>query len=470
MTTSTHLLHRKRFLPLMITQFFNAFNDNLYKTAAVLFVIYQVYSDEQAEATFSGIASFVFVLPFVLFSALGGQLADTRDKAAIIRVVKLCEIGWASLGAVGLYMAWKGIALHSFAIPLLLVVTFLAATQSTFLGPIKYAILPQHLKREEVLAGTGLVEAGTYIAILAGTILAGFIEVEVALVLVVLTSFVGYFSARFVPDAPPQSEYEIHFPLLEPYAAKTTNPLLRWLGYPVVAVADQAVMSYRLIRDTTRNREIWLAIVAISFFWAIGAVLFIQFPPLAKNQLQASPEVASIFLVIFSLGIAIGSVCINALLKGEVSARFAPVAVVVMGLFVVGFYVVAKAWPVDPSGTLLPAQEWIHEPLAIPLSLMLLGISTAGGIFVVPLYAFLTTRCAHDAASRTIAANNIVNSVAMVVGSAIAIGFSSLGVPVADQLLLAAGMTVISAWLGWMLYQAEKHAAATTVADPAPAE
>ena len=188
----------------------------------------------------------------------------------------------------------------------------------------------------------------------------------------------------------------------------------------VVAVADQAVMSWRLIRDTMHNREIWLAIVAISFFWTIGAVLFIQFPPLAKNQLMASKEVASLFLVIFSVGIAIGSVGINALLKGEVSARFAPLSVVVMGVFVIGFYIVSKAWIPNEAGELLPVQTWILEPLAIPLSLMLLGISTAGGFFVVPLYAFLTTRCAHDAASRTIAANNIVNSLAMVIGSVIA--------------------------------------------------
>ena len=457
-------MRRKRFLPLMITQFFNAFNDNLFRYAALFFVIYQVYDDESTEALFSGFASFIFILPFVVFSALAGQLADTRDKAAIIRTVKLCEIGWASLGAIGLYMVWQGRMVHEFAIPLLLLVTFLAATQSTFLGPIKYAILPQHLKKEEVLAGTGLVEAGTYIAILAGTILAGIIAVEIALIGVVLTALVGYYSARFVPTAPPQSDYEMHFPLLEPFREKTKSRFKRWLGYPAVAVADQAVMSYRLIKDTAQNREIWLAIVAISFFWTIGAVLFIMFPPLAKNQLQASPQVASLFLVIFSLGIAIGSVCINALLKGVVSARYSPLSVVVMGVFMLGFFIVVKAWPVDPDGALLDAKDWILEPLAIPLSLMLLGISTAGGCFVVPLYAFLTTRCAHDAASRTIAVNNIVNSIAMVLGSVLAMGLSALGVAVADQVLFAAAMTVVSAWLAWMLFKAERDAAAAVSA------
>ncbi|MBV7267485.1 MFS transporter [Erythrobacter ani] len=460
MTTTTHLMRSKRFLPLMATQFFNAFNDNLYKTALVLFVVYSVYNSEKHEAFFSGLASLVFILPFVLLSALAGQLADTRDKARIIRIVKLCEIGWATLGAAGLFMAWQGIAVHMFAIPLLLFVVFLAAAQSTFLGPIKYAILPQHLKKDEVLPGTGLVEAGTYIAILTGTILAGFIYVEIAMVLIIVTAVAGYFVSRWVPDAPPQSDYEMHYPLLEPYAKKVRNPVLRWLGYAPVAVADQAVMSWRLVRDTMHNREIFLAIIAISFFWTIGAVLFIQFPPLAKNQLLASKEVASLFLVIFSIGIAIGSVGVNALLKGEVSARFSPASVVVMGVFVIGFYLVAKAWSPNAAGELLGVGAFMMEPLAIPLMLMLLGISTAGGFFVVPLYAFLTTRCAHDAASRTIAANNIVNSLSMVVGSLIAIGMTTVGIPVAEQLLLAAAMSLISAWLGRLLFNAERAALA----------
>ncbi|MGB3470054.1 MAG: MFS transporter [Erythrobacter sp.] len=458
MTTSTRLMRQKRFLPLMATQFFNAFNDNLYKTALVLFVVYTVYNDERQEAFFSGLASVLFILPFVIFSALAGQLADTHDKAKIIRVVKLCEIGWTSLGAFGLFMAWQGIAVNTFAIPLLLAVVFLAAVQSSFLGPIKYSILPQHLNKDEVLPGTGLIEAGTYIAILTGTILAGFIAVEVAMVLIIVTAIVGYLVSTQVPDAPPQSDYEMHFPLLEPFREKTPSRVLRWLGYLPVAIADQGVMSWRLIKETMHNREIYFAIIAISFFWTIGAVLFIQFPPLAKNQLLASKEVASLFLVIFSIGIAIGSVGINSLLKGEVSARYAPPSVIVMGLFVLGFYIVSKAWIPNESGELLPIEQWILEPLAIPLSLMLLGISTAGGFFVVPLYAFLTTRCADDAASRTIAANNIVNSLAMVLGSLLAIGLTYIGLAVADQLLLAAGMTVVSAYLGWRLYQVEKEA------------
>ena len=470
MTTSTHLMRQKRFLPLMVTQFFNAFNDNLFKTALVLFVVYSVYNDEQQESVFSALATGIFILPFVVLSALAGQLADTNDKAMIIRRVKLFEIFWASLGALGLFMAWTGFMVHTVAIPLLLFVVFLAAAQSTFLAPIKYSILPQHLEKDEVLPGTGLVEAGTYIAILTGTILAGFINVEIAMVGIVVTAIVGYFVSRWVPDAPPQGDHEMHYPLLEPFAQKTANPVKRWLGFVPVAIADQIVMSWRLVFDTKANREIWYAILAISFFWTIGAVLFIQFPPLAKNQLAASKEVASLFLVIFSIGIAIGAIGINALLKGEVSARYSPISVVVMGGFIIGFYLVCRAWPPHPSGELLSVDAWILEPLAIPLSLMLLGIATAGGFFVVPLYAFLTTRCEHDAASRTIAANNIVNSLAMVVGSVIEVGLTFLGVPTAEQLLLTAAMSVVSAWLGWVLFQAEKEAKARAAEDPRQAQ
>ncbi|MBG75377.1 MAG: MFS transporter, partial [Erythrobacteraceae bacterium] len=200
-------------------------------------------------------------------------------------------------------------------------------------------------------------------------------------------------------------------------------------------------------------------ILAISFFWTIGAVLFIQFPPLAKNTIMASPEVASLFLVVFSIGVAIGSVAVNALLKGKVSARYSPASVIVMGIFVVAFYVVAKLWEADQPADLLDVGEFIAWPMASLLMLCLLGISVAGGMFVVPLYAFLTTRVSPDKASRTIAANNIVNSGAMVGGSLLAMALSAVGVPITEQILLCAVMCLFSAWLAKRLIAAENEAA-----------
>lgn len=430
MTTSTHLIHTRRFLPLFITQLLGAFNDNLYKNAMVLYVVYTVYSSEAQEARFSAIASGLFILPFVLLSSLAGQLADMRDKARIIRIVKACEIVIMLAGGIGLALAWQGSAVHTLAIPLMLLALFAMGVHSTFFGPIKYAILPQHLKSGEVLAGTGLVEAGTYLAILAGTILAGWIPVEVAAIMVFVTALVGFASAQFVPPAPPMIP-------MQP------------LDYNILR------SSVNMVRHTLNNRRVFLAIMAISFFWTVGAVLFIQFPPLAKNVLDASKEVASLFLVVFSIGIAIGSVSINHLLKGKVSARYAPVSVIVMGLFIVAFHFVCRNWAPDSDGRLMDAAEFVIQPLAAPLLLSLLGIAISGGMFVVPLYAFLTTVVDKSETARTIAANNIVNSFAMVIGSVLAIGLSAAGMTIVNQLLLGAAMCLVSAWLGRVLYLAE---------------
>ena len=433
MTTTTHLLRSRRFLPLFVTQLLGAFNDNLYKNAMVLFVVYSIYNSQEAEAQFSAIASGLFILPFFLLSALAGQLADMRDKAAIIRIVKFCEILIMIVGGAGLFLAWQGGALASLAIPLMLAALFAMGVHSTFFGPIKYAILPQHLHKDEVLAGTGLVEAGTYIAILFGTILAGWIAVEWAAAAVVVTAIVGYFSGRQVPPAPPMIEAEP----------------LDWNLWR---------SSLQVIRKTMDDRRVFLAIMAISFFWTIGAVLFIQFPPLAKNILTASKEVASLFLVIFSIGVAIGSVSINALLRGTVSARYSPASVIVMGLFVVAFYFVCRSWVPHSPDDLMDVATFVIQPLAVPLLLSLLGIAVAGGMFVVPLYAFLTTFVDKSQTARTIAANNIVNSGAMVVGSLLAVSLSMAGVDVTDQLLLSAAMCLVSAWLGRLLYKSELRA------------
>ena len=276
MQASLRLLNKRRFLPLFITQLLGAFNDNLFKNAMVLFVVYQVYNDEKSETWFSALATGVFILPFFLMSALSGQLADQRDKAVIIRWVKAAEIGIMLVGATGLALIWSGIAIHTLAIPLLLAALFAMGIHSTFFGPIKYAILPQHLHDDEVLGGTGLVEAGTYIAILAGTILAGIIPVQVAAVGIIVTALIGYIAGRKVPSAPSLLEKQpIDFHIIR--------------------------SSITLVRGTMHIRRLFLAIMSISLFWAVGSILFIQFPPLVKNVLTADKPVASLFLAILSL-------------------------------------------------------------------------------------------------------------------------------------------------------------------------
>lgn len=429
MKTSLRLLARRRFLPLFVTQLLGAFNDNLFKQAMVLFVVYGVYNDAASETAFSGLATGVFILPFFLLSAMSGQLADSIDKARIIRIVKFCEILIMLVGAAGLLLAWQGFAVKLLAIPLLLLALFAMGIHSTFFGPIKYAILPQHLEKDEVLGGTGLVEAGTYIAVLAGTILAGVIPVEFAAIGVIVTAVIGYFSGRQVPPAPPVHEDHT-------------------IDWHVVR------SSIALIKATMHIRRLFLAILSISFFWTIGAVLFIQFPPLAKNVLTADKAVASLFLAVFSVGIAIGSIAINRLLKGTVSARFAPASVLAMAGFVVAFFFVCSQWHGASDGHLYGIDEFLDHDLVIPLLASLLGIAVAGGMFVVPLYAFLTTTVDKSQAARTVAANNIVNSGAMVIGSLIALGLSAGGVSILHQLLFSAAMCLVSAWLAQKLHLA----------------
>jgi MFS family permease len=406
---------------LFATQFLGAFNDSLFKQAVVLFVTYQLYSNPAKEFQFSAIAQALFILPFFLFSALSGQLADDHDKARLIRIIKLAEIGIMLVGGAGLMLA---------NIPLMLAAVCAMGVHSTFFGPIKYAILPQHLQKDEVLGGTGLVEAGTYLAILGGTILAGMLAANPSLGAAATfgLAVLGFLAGRQVPPAPPAAE-RIPF------------------NWHIIHA------SIELVSATLHIRRLFLAILSISFFWTIGAVLIIIFPPLVKNVLGANEQVASLFIGIFSVGIAIGSILINRLLKSQVSARFAPASVVAMGVFVLLLHFVALTWGKNgPDLTTLG--NFIFHPMAGLMILALLGVAITGGMFVVPLYAFLTTTVPKTETARTVAANNIVNSGAMVIGSLLAFALSSLGVGPTGQLLMVAAMCLISAWLGWKLHLA----------------
>jgi MFS family permease len=416
-----HLLRARRFLPLFATQFLGAFNDSLFKQAVVLFVTYQLFSNPAKEFQFSAIAQGLFILPFFIFSALSGQLADDHDKARLIRIIKVAEIGIMIIGGAGIMLA---------NIPLMLAAVGLMGVHSTFFGPIKYAILPQHLQKDEVLGGTGLVEAGTYLAILGGTILAGVLSAKppVAAAATIGLAVLGYLTGRQVPPAPPAAE-----------------------GIPFNWNILHA--SIELVSATLHIRRLFLAILSISFFWTIGAVLIIIFPPLVKNVLGANEQVASLFIAIFSVGIAIGSVLINRLLKSQVSARYAPASVIAMGGFVLLLHFVSLAWD-KHNDTLVTLGNFISQPMAGLMILALLGVAITGGMFVVPLYAFLTTTVPKTETARTVAANNIVNSGAMVIGSLIAFALSSMSVGPTGQLLLVAAMCIIAAWLGWKLHLA----------------
>ena len=430
MTTSTHLMRQRRFLPLFLTQLLNALNDNLYKNAMVLFVVYQVYDSPEMETLISGVATALFVLPFVLFSATAGQLADMRDKTTIIRWIKFAEILIMSVGATGLLLAARGVEIESLAIPLMFVALFAMGIHSTFFGPIKYAILPQHLHKDEVLAGTGLVEAGTYVAILVGMMLGGAMPIMWSIVGVIVIALIGYATCRFVPPAPAQcAETKVDW-----------NPIRA---------------SKSLITFSMGNPELRYSVLAISYFWAIAAILSVQFIPLAKNVLLADKQVAAVLLVAFSAGIAIGSVSINALLKGDISARYSARSVLVLGVLLIAFYALCRMWNLQPQGDLFTVWEFLAQPMALLLTFNLLLIAVAGGMFVVPLYAFLTTRVDKSEASRSVAANNFISSIFMVIGAGLAGALGPLGVPLQEQLLMSLILCVFSAQLARKLHATE---------------
>ena len=440
MTTSFDLMRRRRFLPLFLTQLLNALNDNLYKNAMVLFVVYSVYDSPEMETLVSGVATAVFVLPFVLFSATSGQLADMRDKTKIIRWIKFAEIIIMGVGAAGLLMAARGLQVHTLAIPMMFVALFAMGMHSTFFGPIKYAILPQHLEKDEVLAGTGLVEAGTYVAILVGMILGGAMHIMDSVVAVIAVAVIGYVVCRWVPPAPAQTE----------------ETKVDW--NPVRASKD-------LIAFSMGNLELRYSVLAISYFWTIAAILSVQFIPLAKNVLLADKQVAAIMLVAFSAGIAIGSVSINALLKGDISARYSARSVLALGALLVTFYLICRSWNLVPAdGAMFGVAEFLQQPLALVLLANLLAIAIAGGMFVVPLYAFLTTRVDKSEASRSVAANNFISSIFMVVGAGLAGVLGYFGIPLEEQVLISLVLCLLSAQLARKLHRVEGRSLPTTAA------
>ena len=334
------------------------------------------------------------------------------------------------VGAIGLYfhIIW-----------LLLTALFAMGVHSTFFGPIKYAILPQHMEDDEVLGATGLVEAGTYIAIIGGTLLGGVLVIQDAngsfhaiwaAVGVLVIALLGRWVGGKVPPALPDSD----------------APGFKMDWHIVRA-------SIRLVNATLHIPRLFLAILSISFFWAMGAVLTAQFIPLVKNALGSNQQVATLFLAAFSVGVAIGSVAVNRLLRGQVSAKYSPVSAIFMGLFVLDLYRRVKGWPIAE-----PELRGLSDFLAIEGSwlivLDLLGVAIAGGMFVVPLYAFLTTTVPKSETARTVAANNIVNSGFMVAAAAILTVAVMLGVTVTESLLIVAFASIFAAYLAYKLHLA----------------
>lgn len=421
-----HLLKSRRFLPLFVTQFLGAFNDNLYKNALVMLILFSLAGDAAVRGdVLVAIAGGLFILPFFLFSATAGQLADKYDKARMIRWVKAGEVIIMGLAAAGL--AWG-------RVDFLIAVLFLMGAQSAFFGPLKYGILPQHLESKELIGGNALIEAATFLAILIGTIGGGVIVlaeggVAVIAVAVVLVALIGWVASLKIPPAP------------------ATAPHIR-VNWNFVS-ETAAIM-----RHAAQRRDIFLSIVGISWFWLVGATFILLFPPYAKNVLGGDETVVTLFLTVFSIGIGIGSIGCDRLLKGEVSARTVPFGALGMAIFSIDLYFASAGLvPVIDSALsdpLMPerlgALAFLGAPEHWRILADLLLISVFGGLYIVPLYAIVQQRAEAGHKARTIAANNVMNALFMVVGSAIAALLFAVGMTTTGIFLVLAAANVVAAW------------------------
>ena len=401
------LLTKRRFAPLFVTNLLGVFNDNVFKTGLLILASYTIYRAEPARAAIlATVATGIFVLPFFLFSALAGQIADTFDRTRLVRAVKTAEVAIMAMGLAGF---------ASQSIGLLLGALFLMGMHSAFYGPLKYAILPQHLDAGEILGGTGVMEAGGFVAIVSGQLVAGLVAPWQAGVIACALACAGLAASLMIPHAPPvQAGGRID------------------LNVPRV--------SWRLVRMAMAIRPVWFSILAIVWFYAVGAVLLGELIPLVKGMLHASQSVAVLFLSIFSVGVAAGSLLVNRLLRGEVSPRFVPVSALLLAVFLLDLSMAVSHFPSGRQD--LGIAAFVAIPAAWRIIFDLAALSVCGGMFVIPLYAILQTRSPEDERSRILAANNIVNAGVTVLAILVATVLLKLGLSIA-QLIALMGLATL---------------------------
>jgi MFS family permease len=387
-SSAADLLLSRRFGPLFATQFLGAFNDNLLKSALGVIAAYRLAEQHGIDAgALAMLAGALFIAPFVLFSGAAGTLADRIDKSRIARAVKLAEIA---------IMLGGGAGLIAQSLPALLSALFLLGLHSTIFGPVKYALLPQHLAEGELVAGNALVDAGTFLAILLGTLFGS------ALVLApggaawvgaigVAAAIGGWFAARALPPAPP------------PDPAAVPRPRL---------LADGVAV----IRHVADDRALRGPILALSWFWALGGAVVSGLPVLARDTLGAGETAVTLMLAIFALGVGVGSMLANRLLGDTVSTRPVPWAGITMAACAMVVAAGAGEAPVSPGAL----SETLARPAAWRFLAALAGLAITGGAFAVPLYAVLLRRSDPAHRARVIAANNIVNALAMIAVSLVA--------------------------------------------------
>lgn len=415
MSNQFGLLKEKRFAPFFGVQFLGALNDNVFKQALVILLTYSTarYTTMSTDIL-QNLAQALFVLPFFLFSATAGQLADKYEKSRLISITVAIEFACMALGAAGFF-------LHS--LPLLFAALFLGGVQSALFGPVKYAILPQHLKETELVGGNGMVEMGTSVAILVGMMLGGWLVaqegwgVAAAAFVTMGISATGFLLSRLIPLAP------------------AAAPELKFNWNPFTE-------TWRNFQFMRGNRTVFLSVLGISWFWFYGSIFITQFPNLSKDILSGQESVVTLLLIVFSIGIGIGSLLCERLSGRKVEIGLVPFGSIGLTLFGIDLYFALAAHlqhePMALAAFVRDAGHW-----RILADLFLIGLF--GGFYIVPLYALIQIRSEPSHRSRIIAGNNILNALFMVAAAGIAIGLFTTGVSIPQLLLVTALMNAVVA-------------------------
>lgn len=409
------LLRQRRFAPFFGVQFLGALNDNVFKQALIILLAFQTASfTTMSTDVLQNVAQALFVLPFFIFSATAGQLADKYEKSRLISITVLIELAVMVLGAIGFFMR---------SLELLFLALFLGGVQSALFGPVKYAILPQHLRETEIIGGNGLVEMGTSIAILIGMMLGGWLAsqagwgITAVAVATITFSAAGLLLSRFIPPA------------------SAADPGIKVNWNPVT----ETWRNFQFVRS---NRTVFLSVLGISWFWFFGSMLVTQFPNLSKNILAGDEHVVTLLLIVFSVGIGIGSLLCERLSGHKVEIGLVPFGSIGLTLFAVDLYYALPTHlqhgPVGLSEFLRDAAHW-----RLLTDLALIGVF--GGLYIVPLYALIQTRSDPSHRSRVIAGNNILNALFMVVAAALAIILFEWGLTIPQLFLVTALLNAVVA-------------------------
>lgn len=417
MSNQFQLLKEQRYRPLFFTQFLGAFNDNVFKTALITLVAFSTNQLTQLDnATMVTALPGLFILPFFLFSATAGQIADKLEKSKLIRYIKLLEI---------LIMLFAGLGFLLNNIALLALALFMMGIQSSIFGPVKYAYLPQHLTEQELVGGNGLLEMGTFVAILIGQILGAWLATHsnsnmMTSLCIIALAIMGYLASRDIPTSP----------------AGAPDLKINW---------NPITETFYNLKFIWQHQSLWLAIIGISWFWFVGATLLAQFPNFARTTLHGDESVFILMLSVFSLGIGIGSLFCEKLSKHKVELGLVLFGGIGLTLFCVDLYATSSSISRSLANTTSTRSYSDFFMLLSHYHLLgdILLIGVFGGFYIVPLYAYIQSSAEESHQSRIIAGNNIMNAFFMVISAGFTLFIFELGYNIPDLFLATAIISTI---------------------------